>query len=185
MGRELGAAQRLPTARPGPRPITCVGSLRTPRGSSWRDRARVEDRLDRLTLVHRRVHGRIWVRRERRSGASLNLRHHYLWGMAVDPGGPETVVVSAASSPWKAHDPRAAESTIYRKTAGEPWREVREGVARCVAGSSPYWRRTRTSPASRAWVSIVAGRGPELGASRPLPNDHYQRPTGLAVVEAD
>ena len=78
---------------------------------------------------------------------SEGLRHHYLWSVAVDPGDPDTVVVSAASSPWKAHNPRAAESTIYRKTDGEPWREVREGLPQ-VEGTSPCWRQTRTSPAS-------------------------------------
>lgn len=56
------------------------------------------------------------------------LKHHYLWGVAVDPGDPETIVVSAARSPRQAHNPRVAESTIYRKTTEEPWREVREGL---------------------------------------------------------
>jgi photosystem II stability/assembly factor-like uncharacterized protein len=59
---------------------------------------------------------------------SEGLRHPYLWSVAVDPGDPETVVVSAASGPWQAHDSGAAESTVYRKIAGEPWREVREGL---------------------------------------------------------
>ncbi len=56
------------------------------------------------------------------------LQHHYLYGLAVDPGDPDTAVVSAASSPWTAHDPRSAEATVYRRTGGGPWREVREGL---------------------------------------------------------
>jgi hypothetical protein len=56
------------------------------------------------------------------------LQHHYLYGLAVDPGDPDTIVVSAASSPWTAHDPRSAQATVYRRTGGGPWREVREGL---------------------------------------------------------
>src|SRR5687768_8289351 len=44
------------------------------------------------------------------------LRHHYMWGLAVDPGDPDTVVVSAARGPREAHAPLTmAESTVYRK----------------------------------------------------------------------
>ncbi|HYW25730.1 MAG TPA: hypothetical protein VE953_16280 [Terriglobales bacterium] len=53
---------------------------------------------------------------------------HYLYGLAVDPGDPETVVVSAANSPMHAHNPQAADSTLYRRTGGGAWHEVREGL---------------------------------------------------------
>lgn len=56
------------------------------------------------------------------------LRHHYLWGVAVDPGNPETVVVSGARGPREAHNPTSAESTIYRRTGGGAWQEVRAGL---------------------------------------------------------
>jgi photosystem II stability/assembly factor-like uncharacterized protein len=56
------------------------------------------------------------------------LRHHYLWSVAVDPANPETLVVTAAASPFKAHHPANAESTVYRKTAGESWQEVSQGL---------------------------------------------------------
>jgi photosystem II stability/assembly factor-like uncharacterized protein len=118
---------------------------------------------------------------------SEGLQHHYLWSVAVDPGDPETVVVSAASSPGKAHDPRAAESTIYRKTAGEPWREVREGlpdvegrnVAVLAANQDEpgvFYALTneglyRSSEAESSWERLEIG-----------PRDHYGRPTGLAAV---
>ncbi|HKV44312.1 MAG TPA: hypothetical protein VJT32_06500 [bacterium] len=52
----------------------------------------------------------------------------YLWGLAVDPGDPETVVISAAASPRQAHHLDHAHSTVYRKSAGEPWQEVRLGL---------------------------------------------------------
>ncbi len=118
------------------------------------------------------------------------LRHHYLWGMAVDPGDPETVVVSAASSPWKAHDPRAAESTIYRKTAGEPWREVREGLPEVKGRTVAVLAANQDEPGVfYALTNRGLYRSPDAGLNWErldlLPNDHYQRPTGLAVVEAD
>ncbi len=46
----------------------------------------------------------------------------------MDPADRETVVISAASSPWEAHNPMQAESTIYQKTAGGAWREVKDGL---------------------------------------------------------
>jgi photosystem II stability/assembly factor-like uncharacterized protein len=118
---------------------------------------------------------------------SEGLQHHYLWSVAVDPGDPDTVVVSAASSPWQAHDPRAAESTIYRKTAGEPWREVREGLpdveGRIVAvlaanqdEPGAFYALTGeglycSEDAGSSWERLEIGQ-----------QDHYGRPTGLAVI---
>lgn len=55
------------------------------------------------------------------------LRHHYLWGAAVDPADPETVIVSAASSPNNAHNPTAAESFVYRRS-GDGWHESDDGL---------------------------------------------------------
>src|SRR6266700_4504402 len=63
---------------------------------------------------------------ERWESPDEGLGHHYLWSVAVDPADPETIVVSAASSPFTAHVAAHAESTVYRRAAGEPWREVRE-----------------------------------------------------------
>jgi photosystem II stability/assembly factor-like uncharacterized protein len=55
-------------------------------------------------------------------------RQHYLWGLAVDPADPETVVVSGSSGPGAAHNDRYAEATLYRRTGSGPWRAVREGL---------------------------------------------------------
>jgi hypothetical protein len=56
------------------------------------------------------------------------LRHHYLWGLAVDPGNPSALVVSAASGPDQAHNPAHAESAIYRRTGGGAWQPVQDGL---------------------------------------------------------
>lgn len=58
------------------------------------------------------------------------IEHHYLYGLAVDSGDPETVVVSAADSPRQAHSPQAAESTVYRRGGSGPWTEIRDGLPR-------------------------------------------------------
>lgn len=61
-----------------------------------------------------------------RPGAGLE--HNYLWGLAVNPGDPETVIVSAAHSPNQAHNPLAAESAIYRRSGGSVWQRVEDGL---------------------------------------------------------
>ncbi len=43
------------------------------------------------------------------------LEHRYVWGLAVDPGDPGTVVVSAARGARRAHQPEAAGSYVYRR----------------------------------------------------------------------
>ncbi len=57
------------------------------------------------------------------------LEHHYLWGAAVDPANPDTILVSAAQSPDLAHSlDGSAQSFIYRKTSGQPWHRVTQGL---------------------------------------------------------
>ncbi len=80
------------------------------------------------------------------------LEHRYVWGIAVDPGDPETVVVSAAQDARSAYGTGTPESYLYRKTATPPsepaegvWTRVErdiptgEGVLRAVlaAGTAP------------------------------------------------
>jgi photosystem II stability/assembly factor-like uncharacterized protein len=62
------------------------------------------------------------------AGPDGGIQRPYLYGLAVDPGDPDTVVVSAASSPWTAHDPSNANATIYQRSGDGPWREVRDGL---------------------------------------------------------
>lgn len=52
---------------------------------------------------------------------------HYGWGLAVDSGDPNRMLLSTAPSPNQAHNPANAESTIYQGTGGA-WREVRAGL---------------------------------------------------------
>ncbi len=55
-------------------------------------------------------------------------KHHYGYGMAVDPGDPDTIVGSFAIGPEQAHRPPTADSYIYRRTGNGPWQMVTEGL---------------------------------------------------------
>lgn len=57
------------------------------------------------------------------------LSHRYVWGLAVDPGDPETVVVSAASGARTAHRPEHAEAYVYRRDGNsDGWELAMEGL---------------------------------------------------------
>lgn len=56
------------------------------------------------------------------------LQHHYLWSVAVDPGNPDTVLVSAARGPREAHDTPTAESYLYYRLPGQPWAQATDGL---------------------------------------------------------
>lgn len=56
------------------------------------------------------------------------LRHHYLWGLAVDPANPESLVISAAPGPQQAHNPEHAESAIYRRLGHSAWQQAQNGL---------------------------------------------------------
>ena len=124
------------------------------------------------------------------------LEHQYLWGLAVDPGDPDRVLVSAAESPEAAHVPKLSESYIYRREPDGTWTQCREGLPSpaetCVPvlttdGDEPGVLYALTdrgkfhiSDASRTWDRLdiewefshefTGRRGPDVG------------PTGLSVV---
>jgi len=55
------------------------------------------------------------------------LDHTYVWGLAVGPDNPETVVVSAADGPRDAHRLETAESYIYRRI-DDGWTVAMDGL---------------------------------------------------------
>ncbi len=124
-------------------------------GRTWEDR-KPRSQHDAHTLaVHSLAPGRVYEAAGGGYAESLDggatwrradrgLEHHYLWSLAVDPADPDTIVVSAAGSPWEAHDPSAAESTIYRRSGDGPWEEVREGLP------SPRGKRVAVVAANEA-----------------------------------
>ncbi|HKF76565.1 MAG TPA: glycosyl hydrolase [Candidatus Dormibacteraeota bacterium] len=130
-------------------------------GETWLDRV-ADGPFDTHTLaVHRLIPDRLWsaagdgvfapgrgfnVSRDRGETwerPDEGLGHHYLWSVALDPADPETLLVSGASSPRTAHDASQASATVYRRSAGSPWQEVRDGLpdptgtTRAVLAASP------------------------------------------------
>jgi photosystem II stability/assembly factor-like uncharacterized protein len=115
------------------------------------------------------------------------LEHRYVWGLAVDPGDPDTVVASAASGARTAHTPSRAESYVYRKR-GDSWELAMDGLpepngtARAVlaagAADSEVFALTnrglfRTTDAAASWHRV----GIEW------PDDYWEQVgRGLAVV---
>ena len=56
-------------------------------------------------------------------------RHHYLYGLAVDSGDPQIVIVLAATGPGKAYSTENAESFVYRRDEdGQKWKAVSNGL---------------------------------------------------------
>jgi photosystem II stability/assembly factor-like uncharacterized protein len=60
------------------------------------------------------------------------LKHHYLYGLAVDPADPNTIVVSASQSARQAHSIERANSLVYRRSIendGEgEWKAISNGL---------------------------------------------------------
>lgn len=65
------------------------------------------------------------------------LRHTYLWGLAADPGAPDTLVVSASPSARAAHDDAHAEALLHRRQGDGPWQPVQSGLP-APAGTRAY-----------------------------------------------
>jgi hypothetical protein len=58
------------------------------------------------------------------------LRHQYLNGLAVDPGDPHIVIVSASVGPGNADSIGDAESYVYRKDEnGKKWNAISNGLS--------------------------------------------------------
>ena len=57
------------------------------------------------------------------------LRHYYLFGLAIDSGDPNTVIVSASVGPGKAYSIENAESFVYRRDEdSKKWKVVSNGL---------------------------------------------------------
>src|SRR5262249_41338632 len=126
---------------------------------------------------------------------SAGLQHNYLWGLAVDPGDPDTLIVSAAHGPNQAHNPTAAESVIYRRATGRGWPRVAAGLPAGGGMLGSVLVANRAEPGFSAaantqglYRAADAGRSGErldvLGA--PSPGGRAastQRPADMTVVD--
>jgi hypothetical protein len=130
-------------------------------GATWHDRQRDTPRDAHGLAMHPDAPGRVYAatgdvayaestdggRTWRRENDGL--RYTYLWSVVVDPGDPETVVVSASPSAAHAHRPDGAESALFRRAGSGRWDQVSAGL--------PPARGTMT-------YSLVAAGGALYGA---------------------
>ena len=58
---------------------------------------------------------------------SAGLEVGYLRSVAIDPGRPEVVVISASSGPHSAYVAGRSDGRLYRRVARERWERVRDG----------------------------------------------------------
>jgi photosystem II stability/assembly factor-like uncharacterized protein len=111
----------------------------TDAGRSWTDRQPGGPYDTHTLIIHPAARDRLYSAAgdgyfESRTGGATwerpdsGLEHRYLWSVAVDPHDPEMVLVSAARGARSAHDAARAESWLYRRTEGEPWRAATEGL---------------------------------------------------------
>lgn len=110
-----------------------------------------------------RDRGRSWSSRQ------AGLDHRYVWGLAVDSGDPDRVVVSAASGAYSAHRPDRAESYVYRRTTAGAWERAMEGLpgpegsvrAVLASGAAGEFHALtnrglfRSSDGARSWATVV------------------------------
>lgn len=103
--------------------------------------------------------GRTW------EAADDGLRHHYVWGLAVDSDDPDLWYVSAASGPGAAHGRNGdAGAGLYRKRGTNPWRSITGGSSG-LPGSLPYMPYALLAPRSQPGALIVAFQHGEIWTS--------------------
>ncbi len=118
------------------------------------------------------------------------LQQHYLFGTTVDPADPDTILVSAATSPMSAHNPHAAESFVYRRTKGQPWQLITNGLPEARGSIIAAFGTTPTEPGVFYLLSNKGlYRSPDAGQRwerLDLPwNERliYQHPQAVAVTQ--
>jgi len=116
------------------------------------------------------------------------LHHQYLFEVAVDAGNPETIIVSAASTPQLAHHRSLGEAKVYRKTQGQPWQEItmlaaKEAMTAVITSSTAESGVFYLLNNHGCYHSTDAGLSWEL---LPLPwgeHLHHQHPSAIVVGE--
>ncbi|MWG35561.1 WD40/YVTN/BNR-like repeat-containing protein [Halomarina oriensis] len=108
------------------------------RGETWADRVDGSRRDNHSLATHPDAPERVWSAAgdgyaeshdhgETWDYPQEGLGHRYVWSVAVDPGDPETVLVSAASGARSAHS-LPAESYVYRRDGDGAWEQAMDGL---------------------------------------------------------
>ena len=110
------------------------------RGESWEPHPDGARRDSHTVATHPEAPGRVYVaagdgyaesadRGERWRYPQEGLDHRYVWGLAVDPGDPDRMVVSAARGARSAHTPANAEAYVYRREVSDgSWHVAMDGL---------------------------------------------------------
>jgi photosystem II stability/assembly factor-like uncharacterized protein len=95
----------------------------------------------------------------------LGLDVGYLRSVAIDPGTPDVVVVSASSGPRSAYVAGASDGRVYRRASHDPWERVREGWPETPSTIAPLL--TPGAQAGELWAADERGlhRSGDGGAS--------------------
>jgi len=110
-------------------------------GRTWIDRPNQGPYDSHTLATHRKAPGRLYSSAgdgyfesfdygETWNSPTAGLKHHYLYGLAIDCHNPQTVLVSASSGAWQAHyGEQNTESFLYRRSGdGEQWEIVSKGL---------------------------------------------------------
>jgi photosystem II stability/assembly factor-like uncharacterized protein len=108
-------------------------------GENWRDRVPGGPKDTHTLAGHKKAPGRLYSAAGDGYFESTDdgdtwrlledgLDRRYCWSIAVSFDDPDTMVMTAARTATTAHTKLLAHSFVYRRTAGEPWREAMSGI---------------------------------------------------------
>ena len=109
----------------------------------------------------------------------------YLRSVAIDPGQPDTVVVSASSGPYSAYIAGRSDGRLYRRVTPDRWERVRDGWPEPPSTIAPLL--CAGAKAGELWaadergvhVSQDGGKSWRPVVSYPTPPEHLR---GLALM---
>jgi photosystem II stability/assembly factor-like uncharacterized protein len=167
-------------------------------GHTWRDRQPVADRDCHTLRFHSAAPGRVyevggaWFAESDDYGATWtrNLdgipdELRYFYSLAVDPGDPNTMVMTTSRDPFHGHfiaDPAHAWSAAYRRSAGSDWQLV-EGGFPASEGNAMGWFATDEHTSGRMYYTAPGGsihRSDDGGLT--WPELEWERPAELASL---
>ncbi|KAB1197367.1 MULTISPECIES: hypothetical protein [Haloferax] len=104
-------------------------------GETWHDRVPTSKRDTHSMATHPDRPGHVWVAAgdgyaesddggETWTTPTAGLGHGYCWSVVVDPADPESVLLTAARSPMRAHNVGSAESYLYRTRGDGSWERL-------------------------------------------------------------
>lgn len=110
------------------------------KGESWEDRKEGSHHDSHSIKAHPAAEGRIYeaagegFAESKDSGKTWTPyneglgKYNYMVDVAADPNDPDTVIASVAEGPYSAYNPEKAYTYLVRRTGGDNWKFVEEGL---------------------------------------------------------